>query len=264
MPESTPHPCAWRSSNVWVERNFVRDYATRTLRPPEVALLLRYADALDGTVLELGCGAGRVTGYLDARGGDVLGIDISPAMIDYCRRRYPELQFQVGDLSDLSGLPDGSRDLVVAAYNVLGVFDDTERKGVLLEIRRVLVDGGLLIFSAHNLAFLPRVPRPVSLVTRSLNPARVAWNLGRLPVRARNHRRLARFERREQDYALVNDQAHDYQLLHYYIGRDAQSRQLAEAGFELLDCLDGAGRPVPPGASAAGSPELHYAARASS
>ena len=96
-----------RSSEVWAERDFVGDYATRTLRPPEATLLLRYADSLAGRVLELGCGAGRITGYLGARGGDVLGVDISPTMIDYCRRRYPELEFQVGDLADLSAFRMG-------------------------------------------------------------------------------------------------------------------------------------------------------------
>ena len=127
----------------------------------------------------------------------------------------------------------------------------------------MLADRGLLIFSAHNLAFLPNVPEPAALLTRSRNPARIAWNLGRLPLRLRNHRRLARLERRESDYALVNDQAHDYRLLHYYIGRDGQSRQLEETGFELLGCLDGAGGAVQPGDSASGQPELHYVARVS-
>ena len=90
----------------------------------------------------------------------------------------------------------------------------------------------------------------------------MAWNLSRLPLRTRNHRRIAPLERREPDYALVNDQAHDYQLLHYYIGRDAQGRQLADAGFELLDCLDGDGHTVQAGDAASGQSELHYAARA--
>ncbi len=255
-------PRVSRSSDVWAERNFVGDYATRSLRPPEVVLLLHYADALAGRVLELGCGAGRITGYLGARGGDVLGIDISPAMVDHCRRRYPELQFQVGDLADLSGLADGSRDVVVAEFNVLGVLDDPERTRVLRELRRVLTDEGLLLFSAHNIAFLPNVPKPAALVTRSRNPARILWNLARLPVRERNHRRIARLERHERDYALVNDQAHDYRLLHYYISRAAQLEQLEAAGFELLECLDGDGAAVREGESAPGYPELHYAARA--
>ena len=158
---------------------------------------------------------------------------------------------------------DCSRDLIVAEFNVLGVLDDPGRRRVLRELRRVLADEGTLLFSAHNLAFLPKLPRPAALVTRSKNPARMLSNLGRLPLRARNHRRVGRLERHERDYALVNDQAHDYRLLHYYIGRDGQSRQLEEAGFELLECLDGDGGSVQEGGAASGYPELHYAARAS-
>lgn len=250
-----------RNSSVWSSGNYVGAYATRVLRPPEVVFLLRYADSLGGRVLELGCGAGRITGYLGARGGQVLGIDISQDMVDYCRRRYPELQFRLGDLSDLSSLPDRSRDVIVAEFNVLGVLDDLERKRVLSDLHRVLSAGGLLLFSAHNLAFAPSVPSPVGLLKRSRGPTHALWNLGRLPLRERNHRRIGRLERREGDYALVNDQAHDYRFLHYYIGRDAQARQLAEAGFELLDCLDGDGRSVHAGEAAGDHPELHYAAR---
>lgn len=44
-------------------------------------------------------------------------------------------------------------------------------------------------------------------------------------------------------------------------GRDAQDRQLAAAGFTLLECLDLDGRVVQPGEQAAPHPELHYVAR---
>jgi hypothetical protein len=39
----------------------------------------------------------------------------------------------------------------------------------------------------------------------------------------------------------------DYALLHYYIGCDDQERQLADVGFELLECLDLEARPVEAG-----------------
>ena len=97
---------------------------------------------------------------------------------------------------------------------------------------------------------------------RSRDPVRSLWNLAHFPLRERNHRRVGKLERRERDYALINDQAHDYRFLHYYIGRDAQGRQLEAAGFELLECLDGDGGDVPEGAAAPAYPELHYAARA--
>jgi len=59
---------------------------------------------------------------------------------------------------------------------------------------------------------------------------------------------------------VLNDEAHEYGLLHYYIGRDAQERQLRAAGLELIECLDPDGGPVPGGRDGAG-PWLHYVAR---
>jgi hypothetical protein len=120
---------------------------------------------------------------------------------------------------------------------------------------------GVLYFSAHNRASLDRIRSPFALVRTARNPARALWALLRAPTRARNRRQLKPLERNEATYAIANDAAHDFQLLHYYIDRDAQERQLADVGLRLVECLDGDGRLVPAGASAADSSELHYMAR---
>ena len=93
------------------------------------------------------------------------------------------------------------------------------------------------------------------------NPVRFVNRLLRLPRSLPNHRRLSREQRIEADYAILNDEAHDYSLLHYYIARDGQDRQLAAHGFELLACVDLAANEVGPGEQAFGCHELHYAAR---
>lgn len=77
----------------------------------------------------------------------------------------------------------------------------------------------------------------------------------------RNHRRLRRYERSEPNYAIVNDTAHDYSIVQYYITRDEQERQLAALGFVLLECRDLAGNEVPAGAAAGHTPEMHYVGR---
>ena len=38
----------------------------------------------------------------------------------------------------------------------------------------------------------------------------------------------SRLERERHGYAIVNDSAHDYSILHYYVSRDAQAQQLDE------------------------------------
>jgi SAM-dependent methyltransferase len=234
----------------------VAEYANRTLRPVETVLLDRYRDALSGRVLELGCGAGRLTGYLLDLSADVRGIDVMPAMVEYCRAAYPRGDFAVADLRDIGG---GPYDAVVAAFNVLDVLDHAERRDVLARIAGVLSPGGLLVMSSHNLAAAGSIRSPGRVLERS--PRRIASNLRHLPARLRNARRLRRHERTDADWAIRNDEALDFGLLHYYVTRDACERQLAAAGLTLVECLDIDGRPVAPGEQAAYCTELHYVAR---
>jgi SAM-dependent methyltransferase len=244
---------------LWSRSDLVEFYARRNLRPVEVMLLIRYREALSGRVLELGCGAGRLTGYLAEIASAAHGVDISPAMIEYCRRTYPRASFSEGDMRDLSAFETGSFDVIVASFNVLDVLNDEERRDVVDRIHRVLVPGGLLMMSTHNRDFAPRLAEPLQLRGRSL--LRIAITLTRMPRRQRNRRRLMPLERNEPGYAILNDISHDFAALHYYIRHDAQQRQLAEHGFELEECLDLDGRPVAGDHHAPDCSELHYVAR---
>ena len=51
-----------------------------------------------GLVVDLGCGSGIWARELSRAGYNVLGIDISPAMIEIARKRVPSAQFQTGSL----------------------------------------------------------------------------------------------------------------------------------------------------------------------
>jgi SAM-dependent methyltransferase len=243
----------------WSRGTTVRAYANRVLRPVEVVLIALHRDALRGRVLELGSGGGRLTGYLAALGGSVTGLDVAPAMVDHGRRAYPEARFVVGDLRELEGLGEGAFDVVFASFNVLDVLGHEERLRVLGDIRRLLAPGGLLIMSSHNLATADRRRRPTRVIARS--PLRMAANVALLPRRVRNRRRLRPAESTGPDHAVLNDEAHDFGLLHYYIEPDGQARQLESLGFEVLERRDLDGRLLPPGERAPWSVEVHYVAR---
>jgi SAM-dependent methyltransferase len=259
----------------WRAGTHVDAYVHRTLRPAEVLLLTRYRDALSGRVLEVGCGAGRLLGYLVALGGEVHGLDISPAMVAECQRAYPQADVRVGDLGAISASAEGVFDAILAGDNVLDVFGDSERRRVLSELRALVAPGGVLIFSSHNLAHIDggagapsgeAVGRYARLARRVLSKPLIELMAAarRAPrealTRARNRRRLAPLEYRGSDFAIINDLAHNYALLHYYIGRDGQAGQLEELGYELVECLDPDGRPVPAGEAGEG-PWLFYVAR---
>lgn len=48
-------------------------------------------------VLDLGSGTGELTVELARRGAQVIGLDASSAMVEEARRKYPQLDFRVGD-----------------------------------------------------------------------------------------------------------------------------------------------------------------------
>lgn len=244
----------------WTRGEHVEFYAGLGLRPVERQLLQAYRGDLSAGVLELGCGAGRLTRALCEISPRVHGIDISEAMVAYCRTALPQGTFSVGDLRDLAWARDGSLEAVVAPFNVLDVLDDPGRAEVLEEIHRILAEDGLLIMSSHNRAYSTgsRVAILRQLVGSLRDPRA---GIAQLPRRLRNRRRLRRMQRIGEGKAIINDEAHDFSVLHYYISRDVQEAQLREHGFELLECRDLDGATVAPGATAAHCSELHYVAR---
>ncbi len=54
-----------------------------------------------GSVLDAGCGTGRVAIELAARGIDVVGVDLDPVMLDAARQKAPELLWIEHDLIDV-------------------------------------------------------------------------------------------------------------------------------------------------------------------
>ena len=101
-------------------------------------------------VVEVGCGPGRITGYLAGLGLDMLGIDLSPAMIEQARKRHPAIDFRVGDMTALDrDLPAGGAAGLVAWYALIHI-PPTEHPAVLAGFRRVLAPGGHLLLAFHT------------------------------------------------------------------------------------------------------------------
>lgn len=119
-------------------------------KPFDRSLLRRFAEATpDGPVCDLGCGPGHVTAFLaSCRSGGVVGVDLSPQMIAEARRRYPPLDFRVGDMLGLQ-VETGSLSGVVALYSIIHLRRD-ELPQALEEMGRVLQPGGLLLIAFHE------------------------------------------------------------------------------------------------------------------
>jgi SAM-dependent methyltransferase len=96
-----------------------------------------------GPVADLGCGSGRLTGHLRDLGLDLVGVDLSPAMVAIARREHPEVPVAVGSLGHLP-LATGSLAGALAWYSL--IHTPTERlAAVFAEVHRVLRPGAPLL-----------------------------------------------------------------------------------------------------------------------
>ena len=108
----------------------------------EAALVHSYGP---GSVLDAGCGTGRVAIELSRRGHPVVGVDADSAMLESARAKAPDLAWVEGDLTD-PGLELGRTfDVVVMAGNVLIFVAPGTEARVIANAARWLVPGGRLV-----------------------------------------------------------------------------------------------------------------------
>ncbi|MGH3943291.1 MAG: class I SAM-dependent DNA methyltransferase [Pseudonocardiaceae bacterium] len=113
-------------------------------RPIERAALAAFAELVRNanpcSIVDVGCGPGRVTAHLGGLGADIFGIDLSPGMLAVARKAYPELRFDEGSMLALD-IPDGSVGGVLAWYSIIHIPDELLPQ-VFAEFHRILVPGG--------------------------------------------------------------------------------------------------------------------------
>lgn len=225
----------------------------------EAVVLLKYQPAFaDRDVLDIGVGTGRTTIYLAPLARRYQAIDYSPGMVAQFRRNFPEVSVELADMVDLGIFNDASFDSVLATNNVFDAVGHADRLQTLREIRRVLRPHGTLIFSSHNREVHDLGRRPALRLSR--NPVTQLAFTGYWCMKLVNRVRLARRQRFTDEYAIVNDGANRIATLLYFIGPRHQQRQLADAGFELLELFDKWGKPKTPGDPVARSAWLFYVA----
>ena len=84
---------AYQSDLAYVHDRGFGDFARQA--GPGVLEMLREAGILEGQIVDLGCGSGIWAEQLVHAGFHVVGVDISPAMIDIAARRNPDAEFHV-------------------------------------------------------------------------------------------------------------------------------------------------------------------------
>ncbi|HEY0401059.1 MAG TPA: class I SAM-dependent methyltransferase [Blastococcus sp.] len=129
-------------------------------------------------VLDFGCGAGRLSQALAGHADEVVGLDVSPPMLETARaldRSDGRCSFVLGEDPDLRAFPDGSFDLVYTE-RVLQHLPRPVLENYLAEFVRVLRPGGV--------AYLHCTTRPM------WTPRGMAWRFAPGPLVRWAQRRL--------------------------------------------------------------------------
>lgn len=120
----------------------------------DLDLLANGRDPSTLSLLELGCGIGRMTKHLAQIFGNVQAVDVSGEMIRQARERLADsshVQFYETNGIDLSGLADESVDLVFSAFVLQHVPSAEVIASLLRDAYRVLRVGGAIKFQTNSL-----------------------------------------------------------------------------------------------------------------
>ena len=113
--------------------------------PEEAARLL----AGRKTILDAGCGSGRVTALLAEKGFAMTGIDTSAELLAIARERAPGIEFAEADVRTWQPAEPFDGALCRGVLNDL--VDDDDRQAALDNLARALRDGGLLVLGVREL-----------------------------------------------------------------------------------------------------------------
>ena len=124
--------------------------------PQEEPIFRRHALPERARILDVGCGTGEITGRLAQLlpHAELVGIDLIESHLELARRRFPSIEFRVGDAFELP-FARATFDLVVCRHVVQSV-PAPER--VLAEMMRVAKPGGVLHVVAEDYGMIFAAP----------------------------------------------------------------------------------------------------------
>jgi SAM-dependent methyltransferase len=228
-----------------------------------------------GRLLDIGVGAGRTVSLLSLLSDSYVGIDYAIEMVSACHERYPKADIRWGDARDLSAFPDRSFDFVLFSFNGIDTLDQEGRATALMEIYRVLDEGGLFVFSTHNKDGQSYGEKPFQL-RRPGQPwdgsaraaARFLWRNVTDPLRfARRYLNWSKAKPRaiEGDGWGISPLFHlDFALLNSFVTLEGLRRELQTAKFEVIEVFNSGNsdiQPIPSETKRTNSDWLHVVAK---
>jgi SAM-dependent methyltransferase len=133
------------------------DYVTPYRDRPDIGFYIHAAKEIGGPVLEVGCGTGRILIPTARVGIEILGLDLSPSMLNVCRERLLEeseevrarVQLIEADMRDFK-LERAFRLVTIPFRPFQHLTTVEDQLSCLGCIHRHLVEGGRLIFDIFN------------------------------------------------------------------------------------------------------------------
>jgi ubiquinone/menaquinone biosynthesis C-methylase UbiE len=128
-------------------------YLTPERTEKETQLIVKLFDLAPGmSVLDLGCGHGRIANRLAERGMRVTAVDANEKVLRRARRDAERMKVDVEYIAaDIRALSFVNRfDCVLSWYTSFGLFDDDSNRQVLHEAHRALKPGGQLLIEHIN------------------------------------------------------------------------------------------------------------------
>jgi SAM-dependent methyltransferase len=108
-------------------------------------------------ILDIGCGNGHHVAKLAENSMNVIGVDISPSMIQQAKKKYPNLNFHVGDVMNRDEFQMNSFTHILSLYFTIYYFKDKDL--FFHNCMEWLMPGGFLIVHIVNRAkFDPILP----------------------------------------------------------------------------------------------------------
>jgi len=131
-------------------------YDLNPMLPRDIPFYQGLIPSPKATVLELGCGTGRVTIPLASHCGFIRGIDLSPAMIDLCQAKLARAELPPGRAlvtkGDITDFELGQRfDLIIAPFRVMQNLETgLQVEGLFSCIRKHLAAGGTCVLNVFR------------------------------------------------------------------------------------------------------------------
>jgi SAM-dependent methyltransferase len=184
------------------------------------ALFQLLPDVNGKRVLDAGCGEGYLCRKLARLGARVTGVDFSAEMLDIARERTdPDLDIRYlhGSCEHLDFLDAGSFDVVVCNMVLMDLAD---HRAALQGFRRLLVAGGILVFSISH----PCFTTPGCGWVKDENGAKLYWKVDRY------------FEEGAHEQPVPQEAEEGLILFHRTLSNYV--RALLHTGFDLLDVVE--------------------------